>query len=242
MSRHIGILVALAAGLMACQSKPAEPEPAPAAGPPTIEQFVQATHIHGVPYDEARAYGPKVVPQLLQMLEDPRQEPHWANIVVTLCIIADERAVDPVLAFIARDAKDGSVSRAEYGAKSSAVMALGYIVNRTGNKKCLDYLRASVRSGAWAERGVKWGAPEGASAAARDVSLSKKAILGLALSGRPEAAATLRELEAPTKDPAQKTLNAAVGGAVHAALSEHAKIQKMGLSAYYKEARAGHHK
>lgn len=224
----------LVAGCQSPQSQPdAEPEPAK---PPTLEEFVTAVHIHGVPYDQARGFAKdkKSVPKLLEMLKDPKQERHWANVVVTLCIIADDKAVDTILAFIA--AGEGEkLSPARYTAKSSAVMALGYLVNRTGNKKALDYLVASVRPGAWEKRGVKYESPFSPSIAARDNDLNTKAVLGLALSGRPEAAEALNELKKPGATEDVQLVRAAVSPAVDTALEEHTKIQKLGLSAYYKK-------
>ena len=219
-----------------CQSPQKEPAPEPAK-PPTIEDFVRAVHIHGVPYDKARAFAKDktVVPKLLAMLEDPAQEQAWANVVVTLCIIADESAVDPILAFIT-SGQEGKLPPARYAAKSSAVMALGYIVNKTGNKKCLDYLVSSVRPGAWEKRGVRWASPFDSSRAARDNDLNTKAVLGLALAGTPEASQALRELKKPAQDPDTRLVRSAVGPVVDTALAEHDKVAKMGLSAYYKQA------
>ena len=247
MKLHILALFACVA-LVGCQSTTQAPEPeaqpeeeaAAAAPPPMIEEFVKTGHIHGVPYDEARAYGSAVVPKLLAMLEDPAYEKYWSNIVVTLCMIADERAVDPMLAFI-ESGGDGDLSRAQYSAKLSAIIALGYIVNQKGNEKCLDYLKASVKQGTWERRGITGDSAFAPSGSARDRELSTKAILGLALSGSPEAAETLRELQGPAKDPEQMSLNRAVRPAVETALAEHARIKRLGLSAYYKEMQA-HHK
>ena len=208
-----------------------EPEPA---RPPTLEEFVKSVHIHGVPFDRARTFAKdeESVPTLLAMLEDPDQERHWANIVVTLCIIADEDTVDPILAFI-ESGPDESLSPARYNAKSSAVMALGYVVNQTGNRKALDYLLATLRPGAWEERGVKYLSAFAPSQAARDNDLNTKAVLGLALSGRPEAARALEELGEPATTEEVKLLRAGVSPVVETALEEHAKIQAMGLGAYY---------
>ena len=244
MKLHIIALFACTL-LVGCQSAEQAPEPeaqpaaeAVAAAPAlTIEEFVRAVHIHGVPYDKASAYGAEAVPQLLEMLNDPKYEAASANIVVTLCIIADERAVDPVLAFI-ESGGDAGLSRAQYTARSSALISLGYIVNKTGNEKCLNYLRASVQQGAWAERDLSWDSPFAASRGGRDTDLSTKAILGLALSGTPAAADALRELQKPSADPAQMSLNRAVSPAVKTALAEHERIQRLGLSAYYKEMQA----
>ncbi|MGH7166213.1 MAG: hypothetical protein ACREIS_11890, partial [Nitrospiraceae bacterium] len=56
-----------------------------------IQDFARQTFIHGVPYEGASRYDGSAVPVLLHMLEDPKEEPYWANIVITLGMIGDER-------------------------------------------------------------------------------------------------------------------------------------------------------
>jgi len=71
--------------------------------PMDVKEFVRRIFIEGVPYEEARKYGPTDVPTLLKMLADPKEEAYRTNIVVTLGIIGDERAVDPLIAFLGQD-------------------------------------------------------------------------------------------------------------------------------------------
>jgi len=73
------------------------------AGAVPIEEFVQRVYIHSVPYAEASKYDASEVPSLLKMLQSPGEQEHWSNIVATLGIIGDERAVEPVIAFIYRE-------------------------------------------------------------------------------------------------------------------------------------------
>ena len=39
----------------------------------------------------------------------------------------------------------GSLSRAHYTAKRSALMSLGYLINRTGSQRALDYVTQGAR-------------------------------------------------------------------------------------------------
>jgi hypothetical protein len=189
-----------------------------------------------VPYGQASQFGANDVPILLSMLNDKKEEAHWPNIVVTLCMIGDDKAAAPVIAFIDEDVS-GKLSPSHYAAKSSAVMALGYLVNKTGNREALDYLKKSLKSDAWTERTTVWLAPHQASAAERDLDLSSMAILGLALSGRPEAAEALRSLQEPAESPAAVRFQAQTSSLVGEALKEHAKVAKDGLGDYYKKAK-----
>jgi hypothetical protein len=210
-----------------------EPNPSGAPGLLDIREFVRQVFIHGVPYQEASRYDASVVPTLLGMLNDPAEEAYWPNVVVVLGMIGDERAVEPLIAFIEAGVQ-GSLSREHYAAKTSALMALGYLINKTGNQRALNYLKDSVAPETWAARGVAGTAPFQASTTERDRDFSKHAILGLALSGRPEAAQALRSLQQPAATETQRAFQAQVSDLVSEALEEHQRIATQGLENYYR--------
>ncbi len=199
-----------------------------------IKEFVHQTFIHGVPYDEASQYGSDVVPTLLKMLADDSEQEHWANIAVTLCIIGDEQALDPIIAFIDKSV-EGQISPAHYRAKTSAIMALGYMINKTGSEKALNYLKSSLNTGAWEERKANWSSPFQASKAQRDMQLSTMAILGLALSGTEAAAEALHGMQQPAASSEAKAFQAQASDVVKEALSTLDMISREGLSEYYKK-------
>jgi hypothetical protein len=160
-----------------------------------VKRFVRQVFVHGVPYDQASEYDSSAVPTLLEMLNDSAEEAYWPNIVVVMGIIGDESAVDPLISFIEEDIEDdieGRLSREHYAAKTSALMALGYLINKTGNQQALDYLKESVDPQVWAARDITGTAPFQVSTTERNRDLSKYSILGLAVSGHPEAAEALR--------------------------------------------------
>ena len=199
-----------------------------------IRDFVHTIFVEGIPYDAANAYTSEVVPTLLQMLQDEDEAPYWSNIAVTLCIIGDESAVGPLISFIEADG-EAELSDSRYQATSSAVMALGYLINKSGNQRALDYLLGSVDPDAWMQRGVRWRARVQASPEARNVDLSSMAILGLALSGRPEAASALDRV------PKFKfgAVQPAVSGLIETARETHRMVSQDGLSEYYQKSRSG---
>ena len=201
-----------------------------------IRDFVRQTFIHGVPYEEASKYDSGMVPVLLEMLNDPAEEEHWANVAVTLCIIGDERTVDPLIAFIGKDVP-GTLSHSHYVAKTSAIMAMGYLINKTGDEKALAYLQDSLKPEMWEERKTTWASPYQASTTDRNLQLSKMAILGLALSGHPAAAEALRSLQKPATTEAGKRFQAQVSDVVSEALRSHEMISKEGLAGYYRKSR-----
>jgi FG-GAP-like repeat len=213
---------------------PPQPQLAGAPAQMDIRDFVRQVFIHGVPFEEASRYDPSAVPTLLAMLRDPAEEDFWATIAVVLGMIGDERVVEPMISFIQSGAGPAGPSPAEYRAKTSALMSLGYLVNRTGNQRALNYLQESVRPDAWAARNMAGTAPFQASTAERDIDLSKHAILGLALSGRPEAAQTLRSLQQPAGTDAARAFQAQIRDLVSEALNEHQRVSSQGLSDYYR--------
>lgn len=198
-----------------------------------IEDFVHQVYFEGIPYEEANAYDSAAVPSLLTMLADSTETPYWANIAITLCVIGDPSSVDPLLDFIKAD--EGTLSDDVYRAKSSAVMALGYLINKTGDENALNFLIESLDPNAWAQREVQYMASFQTSTEVRDTNLSTMAMLGLALSGRPEAAEALRNMsttgfEAMTEE--------GVTSLAEAALETHQQITADGLLEYYRKARA----
>lgn len=232
MKRLFGILTAI--GLLALIWPANE---APAAQSMDIKDFVRQTFIHGVDYAQASQYGSDVVPALLEMLKDQQEQAHWANIAITLCIIGDEQALDPIISFI-EEGGEGKLSGASYRAKTSAIMALGYLINKSGSQKALDYLKASIKPDEWSNK-AKWSSPFEASMDERNAQLSTMAILGLALSGHSEATEALRSLQAPASEPSAQAFRAQVSGVVTDALGTLDTISKDGLTEYYRKMKEG---
>ena len=77
-------------------------------------------------------------------------------------------------------------------------------------------------------------APFQTSTTERNDDFSKYAVLGLALSGRPEAAEVLRSLQQPAASATQQAFQAKVSNTVSEALKEYEKISKEGISNYYR--------
>lgn len=112
-------------------------------------------------------------------------------------------------------------------------MALGYLVNKSGNQKALTYLKESVKPAIWGERKMKWTSPFHANVDDRNQRLSTMAILGLALSGHPSAAETLRSLQTPTTTEADRAFQNQASPVIAEALGAHKTISRDGLARYY---------
>lgn len=205
------------------------------AGPGDIRTFVRQVYIEGVPYDLVRRFDPQTaVPILLEMLANPGDEEHWPNVVVTLGMLGDARAVDPLIRFLEQDF-DGTLSHAHYIAKSSVVMALGYLVNRSGNEQALQFLVESVDPDVWTRRGIRWLSPYHKTDLERNRQLTTMSILGLGLTGHPRAAGVLRSLQPGASSPQAVKLRREVPNAdnvVAEAIKANAAIADRGLAAY----------
>lgn len=226
-------VVGLMTGLILSVQAAAQPNVAPM----PIQEFVGQQFVHGVPYEDVVAYGPAVVPELIAVLRDPQREAHWANAAVMLAMIGDPQGVDAVLAFV-REPGPGALTPYREWARGNAVLALGYAANGGRNGAALRYLEEGIEPGAWARRGVR-----GAQARPRapmadadyeeedggfsaDAWLTNQAVVGLALSGAPEARRALERLRAAPGRPAHETAR------LDALLSEHAKVAQAGLVGY----------
>ncbi len=196
-----------------------------------VKDYVRQTFIRGIPYEQAlQHYGVDDVPALKEMLKDPADINAWGNAIVLLEILGDESDLPAIVEFIERD-PGGEYSVIHHRAKTGAIMGLGYLINHTKSTKALNYLSTSLQTSSWDQRKVSGLSRLHATYDERNVELSKYAILGLALSGTPEAASALKRLQA------QKSTNsrfqAQVDSLVESAISENEKIAKQGLFEYY---------
>jgi HEAT repeat protein len=199
---------------------------------------VHQIYIEGVPYEEAIRFDPgSAVPILLEMLADPKEEEYWPNIVVTLGMLGDERAVDPLIQFL-KENSGRTLSNSAYRAKTSVVMSLGYIVNKNGSRKALEFLIESVDPEIWTRRGIIWKSPHHRTEADRNQQLTIMSILGLALSGNQRALMILRSLRRVPPSRQAASLRAEIPGvddALREAIEANEKIAKRGLAAYYRK-------
>lgn len=197
-----------------------------------VSSFVRALYIEGIPYEQAVQFdADSAVPVLLNMLADPNEVPYWSNIVFTLGMLGDVRAVDPLIQFL--EAGSGAtLSHAHFVAKSSVPMALGYLLNKHDSAKALAYLQAGAQPSTWAARGLSWTSPVHTRAPDRDAQLSKMAIIGLAVSGRPAARQTLAKLARDAATAGDRAFQERVRAVVTEAIEAHDQIERDGLIHY----------
>ncbi|MGN6107589.1 MAG: HEAT repeat domain-containing protein [Kofleriaceae bacterium] len=230
------IFGALILAAIGCASKPS-PKPFRPQGtagmdlPSDVHEFVNMRFIHGVPYDAARRLGPAAIPSLLAVLGDPQAERQWPVAATTVSMIGDPQALDPLIEFIADG--QGALSRSQYVAKTNALMGLGYIANTSEDPKALDYLIEGTNPDVWPRR-IAWRCPFTTTAEDCQRDLAEVSVLGLALSGRPQARDVLEALKSRGTAQGATKVQRRFGELAEQSLREHARIANGGLSQYYR--------
>jgi hypothetical protein len=147
-------------------------------------------------YDQAK------VPDLIGKLEAETDDTRRACWATVLGLTGDDRAVDALIASIARpfSPQEGP---GWFERRTWEIRALGYLVNRTGNARALAYLIDGLKLGVWRTRNVQGLPPYVRSQEDYDRTLSDDALMALALSGDPRAGDALKSMQAsPTPEQA----------------------------------------
>ncbi len=154
------------------------------------EQLARADHVEGLPYAEARKLTHEGIERLVEMLEDPAEARHRVSIVMALGMSESEPAYPALRAFWASEPV-GEVDGAQYRARRSLPLAMGHLARN--DPRALDFLLqlaggpATEAQPTWRYRHLQGERLAGI--------LQRSALTGLAISGRPEAAAALEQLE-----------------------------------------------
>lgn len=156
----------------------------------SVRDFVTKVYIHGLPYEQAKAYGKSAVPELVKMLNEPGLEKYWTNIIVSLGYIGDPAAVKPLVSFMQNS--KGEISLARFNAILYVFQALGHI-SQSGDALSLNTLIDYTNLDSWKTRKLQFGYSRYNAAALSEV-LARQAIVGLGISGQPAAMKKLNEL------------------------------------------------
>jgi hypothetical protein len=150
-----------------------------------VDDLVFKHYMDGIPYPEAHALGPNALPYLLELLENPELKLFWTNIIVTIGFIEDPSAVDPLIDFLER--AEGEVDGASFRALLSVPYALGCIAAGGGDRS-IAYLADTIAGSGTAA--IQW---QFQGKSVKDL-VAEYAVMGLAVSGRPEARQLLQTL------------------------------------------------
>jgi hypothetical protein len=155
-------------------------------GSVAAEALVRAVWFEGIPYEQARALTPQGVRRLVQMLEDPAEAEHHANIVVALGMSENASAYD-ALARLASLEPRGELDRRQYRVRNALPFALGHLAR--ADRRALSLLEHEVgrsTAPAWSFhhlRGERLRA-----------QLERSAVTALGTSGVPEAEGILDQV------------------------------------------------
>ena len=125
--------------------------------------------------------------------------------------------MEALIAFVEKGG-DSRTSPVHYRAKTSALMAMGYLINKSGSQKAIAYLKNYIEPSGVGETSMHGRGAFQPVLAERDTQLSTMAILGLALSGHPTAKEVLQSLQRPAVTESTARFQAQVSDVVSEAL------------------------
>lgn len=182
----------LALSLILLPAIPLQADPADDA-----EALVRASYFEGMPHEAVAALPPAACPRLAALLADPEAAAAHANVIEALGILACPGAYEAIAGYADR-AGHGEVDRTTFRALRTCPSAMGQLAAR--DDRALAWLADRAGEPGEAARTAGWSFRQqrGARLAADE---RRRAMDGLALSGRPQAAARLEAL-AGSGDPA----------------------------------------
>lgn len=197
-------------------------------------ELVRTHYYHGFPVSIGLELPQDDASLLVQILRDQEQVEWWPNAMTALGLMgADNASVEIrelLLSLNREDLDDPFVFRA----MTTAPIALGYYVNRTGDRETLDYLiegadPSLVKEGSFSPLLLDDGGQGGIDA----LSLSGTFIAGLSLAVTEDDRA-LNALESIQKSQPSE-FQAAVTDAVSQAIFEYGRVRELGLLEYSEE-------
>lgn len=197
---------------------------------PAITEFVHRNYAEGIPFEVASSYTREDAEKLIAMLDNPDEKPYFTNIVVALGMIGDPIAVQPLRSFVEKG--EGSIDPQTLRAKTSALIALGYVVNRHNDESALAYLAQGLNPRNWKEKKLKWTLRGIGDLEQRNISLIKASALGLGIAGTQEAASALNSAQF-TIESIDPTTSTVVNPVIQHALTVNKAVQREGLLNYH---------
>ena len=215
-----------------------------------VEAFVKKIFLHGVPFNKAFKLKSSANINILKTKLDAdctappveKESPFCANIVVTLGIIggANTDAVTSMKQYIEK--QHTTLSMPQFRAKTSALMALGYAINKNPNKTASDLALNVLKERLWKSDWDGVIGREKARAKASELGkdqlkdkLRRSSVIGLALSGNEAAREELERVLQRSDTKKDKPFKALVIEALHTlnTLITLNKAGKNGLACYY---------
>ncbi|MGY0833815.1 hypothetical protein [Azospirillum argentinense] len=192
---------------------------------PSLQDLVRAAFVDRVPYSLIARYDPAEAQALVSMLYDFSEQENWANIATALGILGGAETGKILIDFVGSELL-GANPTTILRSKIAALIAMGYLLNRSGDREILQYLTARTQPATW-ETASAWIGRTAETRQAHIVGLSEAAMTALALSGRAEALSLMQALPALVGQSERSTQ-------LMKHLTEiHSRVQAQGLTAYY---------
>ena len=201
---------------------------------PPVEEFVTQIYFEGLPLDVAAEYGPQDAEILAAMLEDPSLVTYHENIALTLGMIGEAESSEALIAYVQQGGIDSPETRRAYKGVVGAVMGLGYIASQSEDTASVDFLIGKARDTGASGEISRFAPAAGGSTETLSAELRKYALISLGLSGRPEAAGFLQEVQSDAG--AQLTGSAAdLSDVIEQSLELNSTVAREGIVDYYKQ-------
>lgn len=195
----------------------------------SLQEMARASIVDRIPYSLISRAGNDDLSVVLSMLYDFREQDNWSTIVTIIGIAGGAESVGILSRYL--DAPlTGSNPSAAYDGKVAALIALGYLANRFPQSDAVAALALRTKRAAWENAGP-WAGEMNTVRQIRIGNLQEVAMTGLALSGHPEAAPLLANVDLNTTTSGSernKQFNAEL-------LATHERVRAKGLEAYYAE-------
>ncbi len=150
-----------------------------------IEALVYTHCVDGIDYSRANALGIEAIPYLVEKLNDPEKKEFWVNIIVSLGFIEESDALPGLIEFL--ESAQGEVDIYTFRALLSIPFAIGCI-SSSGDSQAYTYLSEWIDTPQ--NHLVDWSFKN------KNIHdlLSQQSIMGMAVSGLPEAKKKLTNL------------------------------------------------
>lgn len=153
-----------------------------------LEAFVTSVYFEGIPLEDARKFVGKDDAYLSRVLQDQGMVNYHPAALTILGLSGTQSAEQALVRYVVSG--NERIDSSFMASKSDAVMSLGYLANVSGGKFGLKTLIETAEGG-WSKQGMSWSLDYSKDPAAAPESIRRMSLIGLALSGHPDAGPVL---------------------------------------------------